>query len=247
VFTEGASGKERLQSVLKSDYASSLSEFNGKTAMVVDDKGRYTLLYSDFTNYVNQQYMNARVIDAFFYLLSQTYDNVIFGDSTIYQSMVLNFYPDDQLREIMKRRWPDSIDVMYFPININDNHWILVVANKKKRVMDVYDSLKFKNGKETKLLSTKLSMVFSNGAPWKVNDNSKEWNIHRQQDHHSCAFFTCWYAYELATGGSVGIWPTDLDWKMRVKVIAQQVFISLVSKKIKMKNLFVDTVYHKFT
>ena len=63
---------------------------------------------------------------------------------------------------------------------------------------------------------------------------------------HSCAFFTCWYAYELATGGSVGVWLTDLDWKMRVKVIAQQVFISLVSKKIKMKNLFDKTVYHKF-
>ncbi len=45
----------------------------------------------------------------------------------------------------------------------------------------------------------------------------------------------------------MGIWPTDLDWNMRVKVIAQQVFISLVSKKIRMKNLFVDTVYHKFT
>ena len=198
------------------------------------------------TNYVNQQYINARVIDGFFLLLSQTYDNVIFGDSTIYRSMVLNLYPDDKLREIIKRQWPESIDVMYFPLNINDNHWILAVANKKKRVMDVYDSLKFKNGKETKLLYTKLSMVFSNGEPWKVNDNSKEWNIHRQQDHHSCAFFTCWYAYELATGGSMGIWPTDLDWKMRVKVIAQQVFISIVSKKIKMKNLFDKTVYHKF-
>jgi hypothetical protein len=80
----------------------------------------------------------------------------------------------------------------------------------------VYDSLKHKNTKEIKLLIKKLDMVLNNNSVWKVNDHTKG-NIQRQLDS---LFLTCWYAYQLATGGALEMWPTNIDWQSRVKQIA---------------------------
>ncbi len=66
--------------------------------------------------------------------------------------------------------WPDSKDIMYMPININNNHWILSVVNKRKRTIDVYDSLNHKNTREIRLVCKKLDMVLNNTDPWVAND-----------------------------------------------------------------------------
>ena len=74
-------------------------------------------------------------------------------------------------------------------------------------------------------------MVLSDDNPWIVNNHYRD-NIQRQSDSHSCAFFTCWYAYQLAIGGSVGTWPTNIHWPSRVKDISTDVMISLVSRTL---------------
>jgi hypothetical protein len=79
----------------------------------------------------------------------------------------------------------------------------------------------------------KLDMVFNNNKTWVVNDHCKD-NIQHQIDSHYCAYFTCWHAYQLATGRSLETWPTNIDWQNRVKDISHNIFISLVNRKISM-------------
>jgi Ulp1 family protease len=86
----------------------------------------------------------------FFWLLSQSYDEVVFGDSFTYTWFAHNYHDNEHLRELVIKMWPERKDTMFVPININNNHWILAVVNKCTKSINVYDSLKHKNTKEIK-------------------------------------------------------------------------------------------------
>ncbi len=49
---------------------------------------------------------------------------------------------------------------------------------------------------------------------------------------NSCAFFTCWYFYQLVTGGNLKTW--EGDWTNRIATIAEDIFISLVNQNVSM-------------
>jgi hypothetical protein len=234
VFLPDLSGEEKLLSVLLSPYCAPDSEFKGKTALYVDDEEKYALLYSDFIRFKKDQYITDAVVNAFFWLLSQSFAEVYFAESFIFYWCSTNHHDDNQLRKIILKMWPDSQNTMFLPMNINSNHWILAVVNRRNKSVDVYDSLKLKNTKQIKLLCKKLDMVFNNNDTWVINNHCKD-NIQRQSDSHSCAFFTCWYAYQLATGGSLETWATNISWKQRVFDISHHIFVSLVERKITMK------------
>jgi Ulp1 family protease len=234
VFLPDLSGEEKLLSVLLSPYCAPDSEFKGKTALYVDDEEKYALLYSDFIRFKKDQYITDAVVNAFFWLLRQSFAEVYFAESFIFYWCSTNHHDDNQLRKIILKMWPDSQNTMFLPMNINSNHWILAVVNRRNKSVDVYDSLKLKNTKQIKLLCKKLDMVFNNNDTWVINNHCKD-NIQRQSDSHSCAFFTCWYAYQLATGGSLETWATNISWKQRVFDISHHIFVSLVERKITMK------------
>ncbi len=231
-FPTGSSGKDRLLSVLKSDFTQPGSLFTKKTALYVDVENRDRwLTYKDFVRCKEKEYISSNVVNAYFWLLDQKFEDMKFGDSFVYSAMEDKFFEDDKLKRQLLAKWPESIDALFLPINIDDIHWILAVVNKRVKTIDVYDSLRYKNGKEIKLLIKKLDMVLDNNSVWKVNNGYNE-NIQRQLDSHSCAFFTCWYAYQLATGGSLEAWSADIDWKSRVEKIKECVYISLVDRKV---------------
>ncbi len=137
---------------------------------------------------------------------------------------------DEKLNRVLQNMWPESTDTIFLPLNLNRNHWILAVIDRRKKNIDLYDSIGSKNHQVIKLLCKKLDMVLNNKDRWHVNDHVKD--IQQQTDSHSCALFTCWYAYQLATGGSVATWPAKIDWPSRVKLIAECMFISLVDRKL---------------
>jgi hypothetical protein len=77
---------------------------------------------------------------------------------------------------------------------------------------------------------TKLRAVFPDEENhWTVESNYQA-SIQRQNDSHSCAFFTCWYFYQLVTGGSIEPW--EGDWENKISKIAEDVFVSLVNRKV---------------
>jgi Ulp1 family protease len=232
IFPTGSSGKDRLLSVLKSDFTQPGSMFNKKIALYVDVENRDRwVTYKDFIRYKEKDYISSNVVNAYFWLLDQRFENIKFGDSFVYSAMQDEYFEDDKLKRQILAKWPESIDALFLPINIDDNHWVLAVVNKRVKTIDVYDSLRYKNGKEIKLLINNLDMVLDNNSVWKVN-NGYNVNIQRQLDSHSCAFFTCWYAYQLATGGSLETWSTNIDWRSRVEKIAECVYVSIVDRKV---------------
>ena len=232
IFSTGSSGKDRLLSVLKSDFTQPGSMFNKKIALYVDVENRDRwVTYKDFIRYKEKDYISSNVVNAYFWLLDQRFENIKFGDSFVYSAMQDEYFEDDKLKRQILAKWPESIDALFLPINIDDNHWILAVVNKRVKTIDVYDSLRYKNGKIIKLLFNNLDMVLDNNSVWKVN-NGYNINIQRQLDSHSCAFFTCWYAYQLATGGSLETWSTNIDWRSRVEKIAECVYVSIVDRKV---------------
>ncbi len=96
--------------------------------------------------------------------------------------------------------------------------------------MKVYDSLDHKNKSEIDALLKKLKKVFpDDDKPW-TKENNYRASIQRQNDSHSCAFFTCWYFYQLVTGGSLKTW--EGDWNDRIATIPEDIFISLVNRKV---------------
>jgi hypothetical protein len=62
VFRSGSSGKDRLLSVLQSEYTSSVLQFKNKNALYVDEERcQQELLYSDFIRYKNEVYITSAV------------------------------------------------------------------------------------------------------------------------------------------------------------------------------------------
>jgi Ulp1 family protease len=230
-FLPDQRGYPRLANILLSPYCNSESPFSGKIAVYLDEANKYPLCYSDFIRYKKEEHISDAVVNAYFWLLGQTYDHVFFASSYLYKLFTLPYNENEELRRVIQKVWPVSLDIMFMPINVNESHWILAVVNKFTKIVDVYDSMKYKNTKEIKLLCKKLDVGFDNNNAWTINDHCKD-NIQRQHDFHSCAFFTCWYAYQLALGKSVECWATNISWKKRVKVMSTNIYVSLVNKEI---------------
>jgi hypothetical protein len=61
-------------------------------------------------------------------------------------------------------------------------------------------------------------------------DHYNDAKIQRQNDSHSCAFFTCWYACQLARQGSIGVWMDS--WEDRISGISRKIMMSLIERCI---------------
>ena len=227
-------GREKLNAILRADYTQSTSPFNSKIAMYVDPvKQDCELQYSDFTKFKNKGWTSSAVVNAFFFLMEQKFKvkaRVLF--SSIWCNTVLNEPPERLARVFKKKKWLTATTncTCYLPAGVNDNHWILFVVQWSERVLKVFDSLDQKNTSEIKKMITKLRAVFPDeDKPWTVESNYRA-SIQRQNDSHSCAFFTCWYFYQLVTGGSIEPW--EGDWENKISKIAEDVFVSLVNRKV---------------
>ncbi len=120
--------------MLQSEHTSSSSMFKGKIVLYVDEERRqHELMYYDFIRYKNEDYIKSHVVNAYFWLLDQTFEDAKFGDSFVYSGMIDELYDDDKLKRVILGMWPESIDNLFLPLNIHNNHWILAVINKKKK------------------------------------------------------------------------------------------------------------------
>ncbi len=82
--------------------------------------------------------------------------------------------------------------------NINNNHWILLTIDKEEKAAKVFDSLGKKNEYYTSMMMKFVNKIKKKDEQWVVLDNSND-DIQRQIDSVSCGWFTCWYAYQIAT------------------------------------------------
>ncbi len=129
IFPASMSGETKLNSIITSEFVDTASVWNRKICMFTNSsRNKCELLYSDFTRYKNKSFTTCNVMNGFFNLLSEHFvdKDAAFGttfDGAVYKSGLK--LPVKKLREVLKHRRVESV---YLPLNVNDNHWILVVT-----------------------------------------------------------------------------------------------------------------------
>jgi hypothetical protein len=236
-FKKKHSGEEMLKHILECKYVSRSSRLNGKIAFYAFSDGitrSHEILYSDFTRFVNKDWVSDNVVNAFFKRMDLEYGhkadkNSRFGTSFMWDSYIDNeYYPLSKLRsKLAMGNIYDSLDDLYLPILVLQNHWILAVVNFTDKRIDIYDSMDSQHGHIVKTMVQRFQPMFRDQNVWIVNDHYLDVSVQRQSDLYSCGYYVCWYAYKLVSQGSVGVW-SDIT----IEDISRKIFLCLIEGKI---------------
>jgi len=239
-FKKKHSGEEMLKHILECKYVSRSSRLNGKIAFYAFSDGitrSHEILYSDFTRFVNKDWVSDNVVNAFFKRMDLEYGhkadkNSRFGTSFMWDSYIDNeYYPLSKLRsKLAMGNIYDSLDDLYLPILVLQNHWILAVVNFTDKRIDIYDSMDSQHRHIVKTMVQRFQPMFRDQNVWIVNDHYLDVSVQRQSDLYSCGYYVCWYAYKLVSQGSVGVW-SDIT----IEDISRKIFLCLIEGKIIMR------------
>jgi len=239
-FKKKHSGEEMLKHILECKYVSRSSRLNGKIAFYAFSDGitrSHEILYSDFTRFVNKDWVSDNVVNAFFKRMDLEYGhkadkNSRFGTSFMWDSYIDNeYYPLSKLRsKLAMGNIYDSLDDLYLPILVLQNHWILAVVNFTDKRIDIYDSMDSQHRHIAKTMVQRFQPMFRDQNVWIVNDHYLDVSVQRQSDLYSCGYYVCWYAYKLVSQGSVGVW-SDIT----IEDISRKIFLCLIEGKIIMR------------
>lgn len=119
--------------------------------------------------------------------------------------------------------WGDDIDIfmkkyIFFPINIDNKHWVLVVVQILQRRIVYYDSMDTDNFKYKLYTSTILNYLC---AKWQSTKSSafesKEWaiilmeEIPKQKNDYDCGVFICMYADYILEDKNMNFSQSDME------------------------------------
>jgi Ulp1 family protease len=224
---------EKLDFILQSPYVR--GEHDDFVAFYVDEgNNNFPIQFVDFRRYNSELFIRDTVIDGFFWLLNEQFrsTDLAFGKSYWYSRyMVHSDANSNQLKKVMSGVH-DDMEKLFLPIFIHGNHWILGVIHFTVRLVEIYDSLDGNNEDVASVIVNRMSDLYGKRKFWTFQINYRNSTIQRQNDNHNCAFFTCWYAYQLATNNPITPW--DGDWDGKVKTIRRNVMNSLVTRFIAM-------------
>jgi hypothetical protein len=232
-FPVGASVADKLLMILNHEFTSTSSVCNGKIALYTDEASRKCkVLYSDFSRLKNKSYITCNVLNGFFYLMKLHFKekDVTFG--TTFAATLFDAGSNHPTSKLCKALKSDVTASLYLPFSVNDNHWILVVIHWSRYLVEIYDPLDSKNGDiSAKIIKVVRKVKKEKGnSRWSVNNHYHDSTVQRQMDAHSCAFFTCWYAYQLIKHGVIGTFHDR--YTCYTKAISEKIFISLIEGNI---------------
>ena len=232
VFTEGLSAEKKLEEICNNKNSNGRSKLRYEVAFYVDEESCIgALTYHDIYKYKNNLYTGDEVVSGFYYLLDSKFgggENKFFGTG-FFTTCVQDFSIERKLTQF-KKKFRTEWKKLFFPVNAHSNHWILLTADVDEKTVKVYDSLGKSNETYTHLLLNIINQVKKKDEQWVVVDNTTA-NIQRQMDLVNCGWFTCWYAYQIATNKSVAKW-LGCDYDKEIRAIKKNIMLSLVDKKI---------------
>ncbi|XBI35368.1 hypothetical protein VPH35_121062 [Triticum aestivum] len=132
-------------------------------------------------------------------------------------------------------------DKAYFPMHVNDNHWITIMMHTVKEEFQVLDSnskgaisQRIRNMVATLANSTLESKKFPDVSSWPINEYKKP----RQNDGVSCGLFVMW-CIKYWDGDR---WTHEFDHEeineSRPRIVAEIIFLEVNElEKVKMKNV----------
>ncbi len=109
------------------------------------------------------------------------------------------------------RTIPQEYRVVFCPVHVNSNHWILLVAYPRQQTMQLYDSLN--EPRPTQL--SKFQEIFSH-MDWKFKWKTETLKSTAQPDGTSCGVFVCMHVVGLCYGVSESEWPKISDCRLMI-------------------------------
>jgi Ulp1 family protease len=129
-----------------------------------------------------------------------------------------------------KDEWKNNWEDLYFPINVHDIHWILILVDKPAKAVGVFDSIANINQYHVDKIFDLVKLMEEFTTTWSTIDNSQNICIQRQKDRVNCGYFTCWYARQLAMNESVD--KFDGEYKAFIKDIREDIMCSIIKRRI---------------
>ena len=108
---------------------------------------RGSLLMRDFISLLPNTEINDDIINAYLELLNRTQEAEVYKYKFVFTTTVDNFFRNNAEIEDGRAYIPElgfnlqDYNRIFFPINISNYHWILVVINNTKKEVEYYDSL----------------------------------------------------------------------------------------------------------
>jgi len=227
------SGRQKLEYILQSKYID--GDYDKFVALYVDVAQKLPVTFIDFRKFHKRLFISYGVIDAFFYLMNQQFhaSYMSFGYCDWFTAYMEPTDADpEKLKKVLDRVIDENDDAVFIPIFVSPNHWILAVVYFHDFLIHVYDSLDGKNIHVVSILQQRIAQVYGSRHMWKVVDHYHDSGVQRQNDNCSCAFFTCWYAYQLATSSPFSPW--EYNWDTRTDDIPCNVMSSVFNRCISM-------------
>ena len=223
---------DRLDHILVSKFID--KQYDRYVAFFVDEETKqYPIYYGDFRNYMDKSFMSHAVIDGYFWLLDQKFKDsqIRFANCALWSRYISCFdVSSEQLKKVVGKFLSPEDNFLYIPIHIGGNHWCLAQINIPGRSITFVDPLDQFRKKSCKRYTDRLSIAFGFDSSWNIIDHYNDRSIQRQNDSHSCAFFTCWYSHQLAMNYSIGVWM--VDWDSRLRTICRDIMSSLAERVI---------------
>jgi Ulp1 family protease len=215
-------GEQKLDFILTSEFLD--PKYDAHVAFYVNEAdGDLPICMADFRKYHSHLFISHAVIDGYFWLLQKKYKdaNLHFGSCALWSRYILSTdVTKEQLQKVIKNLISPLDKFLFLPLHIGGNHWCLSRIDFPGKTLEFFDSLdQFQGKKKCKTIQRNLSIAFGYDSTWRIVDHYNDANIQRQNDSHSCAFFTCWYACQLARQGSIGVWMDS--WEDRISGISR--------------------------
>jgi Ulp1 family protease len=202
----------------------------------------YGITYIEFLRHRNNEYMGCEVINGLMHLLREQFNNG--GKNRFFPTQFFPTILDEKISRskqgeelqltnyvnLNKNEWKNSWEELYFPNNVHDNHWILILVDKPAKAVVVFDSIANINQYHVNKIFDLVKLMEECTTTWSTIDNSQNIRIQRQKDRVNCGYFTCWYARQLAMNESVD--KFDGEYKAFIKDIREDIMCSLIKRRI---------------
>ena len=242
--SEGLSPKDKLQELLLCPKTDKMLHGYHLICYYVGDGCE--VHYEDFFRYKNERFVTSHLLMAYFSLLKKhcTATNKAIMLFNTYFIDILEKDPD-RLPAYRNRRtnelhnfWTSNNlnKKILIPCHVDETHYCLVVVCFTEFTISLFDSLN-NNDRRTGLLEKIKKYIVSvdratdsvHQKNWSIQDCSD--SILKQDDGHSCGYFTCWYAYDHVMGGSATCTKLK-DIKETTKMIKETVMCSTLADDI---------------
>jgi Ulp1 family protease len=242
-FSVALTPLQKLLAILKDPRISPDNPQKSEIAHYVsEDKKLYGISYEEFLRHRENDYMGCEVINGFMHLLEEKYNNM--GKNKFFSHQFFSTVLDEKMSRsnadvpsrltkmanTNKDNWNNTWERLFFPINVWDNHWILIVLDKTTKQVMVFDSVKKSNKYQAEKILNLVNEMEGSTAEWSIVTNEQNSGIQRQHDAVNCGYFTCWYARQLVTNQSIQCFSGDHD--AAVQDIREDIMCSIIEREI---------------